>query len=103
MPQNCCFGPKNWHFLGKNCGFLVMVAPEPSIICSNTLQNMLYRVWHPQNRVWGPTCDHSAPQKKVLGQKKFFLAIFGKKMRFFVITALNLLIICSKSLQKNIF
>ena len=33
-----------------------MVAPEPLIICSKTLQNTVFCVQHPQNRVWGPTC-----------------------------------------------
>ena len=36
-----CFGPKKWLFFGKKSGFLVMVAPEPVIICSKTLQNAL--------------------------------------------------------------
>ena len=36
------FWAKNWHFLGKKRGSLVMVAPEPLIICSKTLQNTLF-------------------------------------------------------------
>ena len=40
-----------------------MVAPEPLVICSKTLQNTLFSVQHPQNRVWGPTCDHSVPRE----------------------------------------
>ena len=62
------FWAKKWLFLGKKSGFLVMVAPEPLIICSKTLQNALFSVQHPQNRVWGPTCDHSGPRNTVLGQ-----------------------------------
>ena len=34
-----------------------MVAPEPLIMCSKTLQNTFLRVQHPPSRVWGPTCD----------------------------------------------
>ena len=37
MRQKCCFRPENWHSFGKKSGFLVMVAPEPLIICSKKL------------------------------------------------------------------
>ena len=58
----------------------MIVAPEPLIICSKTLQNTRSGVQHPQNRVWGPTCGHSGPKNTVLGQK---MAFFGHKMCFF--------------------
>ena len=70
-------------FLGKKSGFFVMVAPEPLIICSKTLQNALFRVQHPQNRLWGPTCDHSGPKNTVLGQKMAFFGHFWPKNAFF--------------------
>ena len=83
MPKKCYFRPKNWHFLGKKNGFLVMVAPEPLISCSKTLQNALFWVQHPLNRIWSPTCDHSGPKNIVLGQKMAFFGHFWPKMRFF--------------------
>ena len=70
-------------FFGQKKRFLVMVAPEPLVICSKTLKNALFSVQHPRNRVWGPTYDHSGPKNTVLGPKWLFLAIFGQKMRFF--------------------
>ena len=103
MPQKCRFRPKNLAFLGKKSGFLVMVAPEPLVICSKTLQTALLSVQHPQNRVWGPTCDHSGPKNTVLSQKRLFLDIFGQKMRFFGDGSLKPLIVCSKTLQKIFF
>ena len=39
MPQKCCFRQKKLALLGKKCGFLVMVAPNPLIICLKTLEN----------------------------------------------------------------
>ena len=77
-----------------------MVAPEPLVICSKTLQNALFSVQHPQNRVWGPTCDHSGPKNTVLGRK---MAFFGQKCVFFVMAALKPLIVCSKTLQNTFF
>ena len=50
-----------------------MAAPQHSIKCSKTLQNTFFRVQHPQNRVWGPTTDHSCPRNAVLGQTIGFL------------------------------
>ena len=55
-------------FFGQKSGFLVLVAPEPLIICSKTLQNSLLSVQHPQNGVWGPTSEYSGPKNTVLGQ-----------------------------------
>ena len=73
-----------WPFLGKKSGFLVMVAPNHSITCSKAWLNQFVRVQHSQNRVGGPTTDHSRPKNTVLGQKNgSFLAIFGQKMGFF--------------------
>ena len=81
-----------------------MVAPEPLIICSKTLQNVLFRVQHPQNRVWDPTCDHSGPRNTVLGQNLAFFGHFWQKNSFFlVMAALKPLIICSKTLQNAFF
>ena len=57
------------NFLGKKCVFLVMAAPKQSINCSKTLQNTYFGVQHPENRVGGPTTDHSGPKNTVLGQK----------------------------------
>ena len=73
------------HFVDKKCGFLVMAAPNHLMICSNILQNRPFSLGqHPQNRVWGPTTDHSGTRSFVSGQKMaFYLAIFGQKMRFF--------------------
>ena len=79
MPQKCCFRQKNWHFFGKKSGFLVMVAPEPLIICSQTMQNALLRVQHPQNRVWDPTTDHSGRKNAVFGYKMAFFCNFSGK------------------------
>ena len=70
-------------FLGKKAVFLVMVAPGPLIICSKELQNTLFGVQHPQNMVWGPTCDHSGPKNTVLGQKMAFFGHFWPKNAFF--------------------
>ena len=60
-----------------------MVAPEPLIICSKTLQSALISVQHPQNRVRGPTCDHSGPKNTVLSQKMAFFGHFWPKNVFF--------------------
>ena len=80
-----------------------MVAPEPLVICSKTLQNALFSVQHPQKRVWGPTCDHSGPKNTFLSKKWLFLAIFGQKCVFLVMAALKPLIVSSKTLQKTLF
>ena len=72
------FEAKRWLFLaifGQKMGFfLVMAAPKHSTTCTKTWQNTLLRVQHPQNRVGGPTSDHSGPTNIFLGQK---LAFFG--------------------------
>ena len=70
-----------------------MMAPEPLIISSKRLQNVLFRVQHPQNMVWGPTCGHSGPKNTVLGQK---MAFFGQKCVFLVMA-----VICSKTFQNT--
>ena len=81
-----------------------MVAPEPLVICSKTLQNALFSVQHPQNRVWGPTCEHSGPKNTVLSQKMaFFWPFLAKKCVFLVMEALKPLIVCYKTLQKIFF
>ena len=81
-----------------------MVAPEPLVICSKTLQNAFFSVQHPQNRVWGPTCDYSGPKNTVLGQKMAFSGHFWqKKCVFLVMAALKPLIVCSKTLQNTFF
>ena len=104
MPQKCYFRPKNWHFSGKKSGFLVMVAPEPLVICSKTLQNALHSVQHPQNRVWGPKCDHSGRKNTVLGQKMAFCGHLWPKNAFLLaMAALKPLIVCSKTLQNILF
>ena len=60
-----------------------MVAPEPLVICPKTLQNALFSVQHPQNTVWGLTCDHTGPKTTVLGQKLAFFGHFWPKNAFF--------------------
>ena len=60
-----------------------MTSLKSLIISSKTLQNTLFGVQHPQNGVWGPTTDHSSPKNTALGKKRYFLAIFRRKMRFF--------------------
>ena len=80
MPQKCCFRPKNWHFLGKKCGF---VGEGGSETLDHLLQNPAkHASLSPASskKVWGPTSDHSGPKNTVLGQK---MAFFGHKMRFF--------------------
>ena len=89
-------------FLAKKCVFLVKAGLKPLIICSETLQNTSLRVQHPENRVWGPTTDHSGPKNAVLGYKMAFLAGFGQKMRFFLVMAApKHSITCSKNVQNT--
>ena len=68
-----------------------MVAPEPLVTCSKTLQNVFLSVQHPQHRVWGPTCDHSGPKNT------------AKHCVFLVMAALKPLIVCSETLQNTFF
>ena len=88
---------------GKKYGFLVMLAPEPLIICSKRLQNTFFGVQHPQNMVWGPTCDHSGPKNTVLGQKNGFFGHFWPKMRFFCDGAPETLDYLLQTLQSTFF
>ena len=69
---------------------------------SKALQNAFSCVQHPQNRHWGPTCDHSGPQNTVFGQKMVFCWPFlAKKCVFLVMAALKLLIVCSRTFQNT--
>ena len=85
------FEAKKWLLLaifGQKCVFLVIAAPIPLIICSKTLQNTFLRVQHPENRVWGPTTDHSGAKSAVLGYKMaFFGPFWAKKGGFSLVMA----------------
>ena len=78
------FYAKKWLFLAKKCVFLVMAALKPLIICSKTLQKTSFGVQHPENRVWGPTTDHSGPKNAVLGYKMAFFGHFWAKNAVFL-------------------
>ena len=89
-------------FLGQKMHFLVIAALKPLVICSKTLQNTFLRVQHPENRVWGPTTDHSGPKNAVLGYKTAFFGHFWAKMRFFLVMAApKHSITCSKTLHNT--
>ena len=80
----------------------VMAALKPLIICSKSLQNSFLLVQHPENRVWGPTTDHSGPKNTVLGYKMAFFGHFWAQKRvFFVMAAPKHSITCCKILQNT--
>ena len=88
MPQKCCFRPKNWHFFGKKSGFLVMVAPEPLIICSKTLQNAFFASSILKIGSGALPVTTQAPRALFQAKKwPFFFAIFGRKCVFLVMAA----------------
>ena len=60
-----------------------MAALKPLIVCSKTLQKTFFRNHHPENRIWGPTTDHSVPKNAVLGYKMAFFGHFWAKNAVF--------------------
>ena len=70
------------HFWPKNA-FFGDGGPET---LHYVLQNLAKtRSWaqHPENRVWGPTTDHSGPKNAVLGYKVAFFGHFWAKNAVF--------------------
>ena len=65
------------------------------------LQNPAKHTFLSQNRVWGPTSEHSGPKNTVWPEKFIFWPFSGIKCGFLVIAALKPWIICSKTLQNT--
>ena len=81
---------------GKKYGFLVMLAPEPLIICSKRLQTRFLesstlKIWYGALPV-----TTQAPKKLFWAKNGFFPPFLAKKCVFFVMAALKPLIICSE-------
>ena len=95
------FWAKKWLFLAKKCVFLVVAALKPLIVCSTKPCKTLF--FEPSTlKIGYGALQLTTPG--VSGYKMAFLAIFGQKMRFFLVMAApKHSITCSKNLALHVF